>query len=163
MAQRKKYTIEQLTEAVKTSKSIRQVLLELGLNPDGGGNAKNIKNLIKSNGLDTSHMLGKAWLKGSKNPHKKCKYKTSEVFSANSPYRGASVKLKNRYIKEFNVPYRCSECGISQWRGKKIVLQIDHINGVNDDNRNDNLRLLCPNCHSMTETYCGKNAKKKAW
>lgn len=162
MAQKRKYTIEQLENAVRSSLSIRQVLLELGLNPNGGGNVRHIKDLIKSNGFDTSHMLGKAWLKGKHNHYKKLKYEASELFVANSPYRGASVGLKRRYIKEFNVSYECSECGMSEWRGMQIVLQIDHINGINDDNRQDNLRLLCPNCHSMTDTYCGKNAQKKA-
>ncbi|MGB2240169.1 MAG: HNH endonuclease [Pseudomonadales bacterium] len=54
--------------------------------------------------------------------------------------------------------YNCSSCGIGdEWNGKPITLQLDHINGVNNDHRLDNLRMLCPNCHSQTDTWCGRN------
>ena len=53
--------------------------------------------------------------------------------------------------------YRCLECGINSWKGENIVLELDHINGVSNDHRLENLRFLCPNCHSQTETFCGKN------
>ena len=55
---------------------------------------------------------------------------------------------------------KCEKCGLTEWMGKPIVLQLDHINGDNRDNRIENLRLLCPNCHSQTETFCRKNRKK---
>lgn len=60
-------------------------------------------------------------------------------------------------IRENNLlPLSCAECGINEWMGKTLSLHLDHINGINNDNRLENLRLLCPNCHSLTETYCGK-------
>jgi len=79
----------------------------------------------------------------------------SKVFCKNSSYNRAN--LKNRIIKDGLIEYKC-ECGITEkWQGKRLVLQIDHINGVNNDNRLENLRFLCPNCHSQTEDYAGKN------
>lgn len=70
-------------------------------------------------------------------------------------------KLKARILKEELLPYICVECqntGIHN--GKKLTLQLDHINGINNDNRLENLRFLCPNCHSQTNNYAGKNIKK---
>ena len=57
--------------------------------------------------------------------------------------------------------YKCAICGISDWMGLPLTLQVDHINGVNNDNRIENLRLLCANCHSQTDTFGSKNIKKK--
>jgi len=60
-------------------------------------------------------------------------------------------------IKDGLLPYECSECGINEWNNKELSLHLDHINGKNGDHRLENLRFLCPNCHSQTETYTGKN------
>lgn len=69
-------------------------------------------------------------------------------------------RIKALILDRGLLKYECAECAISQWRGKKLSLHLDHINGVNNDNRLENLRFLCPNCHSQTETYCGKANKK---
>ena len=66
-------------------------------------------------------------------------------------------KLRKRIIKENILPYKCNNCGIDKWNGSDIVLQLDHINGESTDHRLENLQLLCPNCHSQTDTWCGKN------
>jgi len=65
---------------------------------------------------------------------------------------------KAKLLREGYLADRCSRCGISEWRGERLVIQIDHINGVRNDWRIENLRMLCPNCHSQTETYGGRNA-----
>jgi 5-methylcytosine-specific restriction endonuclease McrA len=66
--------------------------------------------------------------------------------------------IKRRIIQQNLFPYKCKSCGLGEiWNNKKIVLQLDHINGINNDNRLENLRFLCPNCHSQEDTYAAKN------
>ncbi|MFM8435430.1 MAG: HNH endonuclease [Planctomycetia bacterium] len=81
---------------------------------------------------------------------------TEEILKGLHPYY-QTLKLKHRLIREKIFEYECSSCGISDWNGKAITLQLDHINGDSSDHRKDNLQLLCPNCHSQTETWCGRN------
>ena len=67
---------------------------------------------------------------------------------------------KRKLVRDGILDYRCIECGISEWRGRPLAIQIDHINGIRDDWRIDNLRMLCPNCHSQTPTFAGRNVKR---
>jgi len=69
--------------------------------------------------------------------------------------------LKRRLLKENKIKNECSICGLSEWNLKPLTLVLDHINGINNDDRTENLRLLCPNCNSQTSTFCGRNIKKK--
>jgi Zn finger protein HypA/HybF involved in hydrogenase expression len=83
-----------------------------------------------------------------------------DILVENSTY-ASTQRLKNRLFKEGILEAICSECGLgTEWNGKPISLQLDHVNGINNDHRLSNLRILCPNCHSQTDTYAGKNAKK---
>ena len=66
-------------------------------------------------------------------------------------------KVKNKLIREKVFEYKCVECGISDWNKKPIVLHLDHIDGDSSNHIKSNLRFLCPNCHSQTETWCGRN------
>lgn len=86
----------------------------------------------------------------------------SEILVENSTYTNIRL-LKKKLLESKLLQYRCynTNCGISSWLDKNLSLQIDHINGHNNDHRLENLRLLCPNCHSQTDTYCGKNKKSK--
>lgn len=77
----------------------------------------------------------------------------------NSTYSNMT-KFKNRLIKANLIEYKCSCCGITEWNGKPLTLQLHHINGNNRDNRLENLTFLCPNCHSQTDNFSGKNAGK---
>lgn len=91
------------------------------------------------------------------------KFKISELLVKNSPYKGSSSSLKERLFNNNVLKEECSICKLpSIWQGKPITLQMDHINGVFNDNRLENLRILCPNCHSQTDTYAGRNGKVKA-
>ena len=84
------------------------------------------------------------------------KFDTKDILEGKHPQYGTK-KLKDRLIKENVLPYKCDKCGLTEWQEKKIVLQLDHINGNSKDHCLDNLRLLCPNCHSQTSTWCGRN------
>lgn len=77
------------------------------------------------------------------------------IFTQDSRYSNQLVK--QRIVKQNLLEYRCSKCRIDSWQGETIVLDLDHINGDNCDNRLENLRFLCPNCHSQTDTYKGRN------
>lgn len=144
--------------AVKNNYSIASTIRELGLFV-GGANYKMVKMRIKEWKLDTSHWTGQAHNKGKNHNYGK-RIPLEEILIVDSTYATTS-NLKARLLKEGLLNYKCSECEIiDQWNGKFISLHLDHINGANDDNRLENLRLLCPNCHSQTDTFAGKRLKK---
>lgn len=144
----------ELKEMVKNSISYAQVLKKSNMHSKGGA-YKTIKNRIMNLGIDVSHFTSKKH-GTSINFNKKS---LSEILVINSNY--ASYNLKRRLIKENLLENKCSECGQPpEWNGKPLTLQLDHINGINNDNRLENLRLLCPNCHTQTETYC-KGSRQK--
>lgn len=146
-----------LTELVKSSISIGEILSKINRSPSGNS-YKVIKQLISQYGIDVSHFLGKGHGKITKANYKFNRIPTEEILVENSTYQTSKLSKRLREDKLLN--YRCSHCGLGDfWNGKEITLHLDHINGVRNDHRLDNLRFLCPNCHSQTETYCGRNAK----
>ena len=149
------YTKEDVIVAVAKSKSIAGVLRQLNLRPVGG-NYKTIHHLIKDYGLDTSHFTGQGWNVGLKF-HPKQELTDETIFVENSSYK-CSWRLRERY-KKLTGETTCACCGLLEWRGQPIPLEIHHINGDNRDNRISNLTLLCPNCHAQTDNYRGKGRK----
>jgi hypothetical protein len=83
-----------------------------------------------------------------------------KVFAANGPPLHGPSLVKRLLAKGWD--YCCAICGINEWCGQRLVLHLDHINGINNDNRLENLRLLCPNCHSQTPTYCNRARERRA-
>ena len=146
------YTKEDVIVAVAENKSIAGVLRQLNLRPIGG-NYKTIHRLINEYGLDTSHFTGQGWNVGLGFKPKQT-IADNEIFVEESDYR-CSWRLRERYKKATGIHY-CEECHLSEWQGQPIPLEIHHVNGKNTDNRLENLKLLCPNCHALTNNYRGR-------
>jgi len=158
MAQRRRWSDEGLATAVATSPSVRAVLQKLALHPTGA-NYKAIYRHVARLGLDTSHFLGQAHLRGKQHSWG-ARIALEAILVANSSYTNLR-RLKNRLRQRGLIEDRCHECGLTEWRGRPLALVLDHINGLNDDHRLENLRLLCPNCHSQTPTFAGRNVGRR--
>lgn len=147
-----KWTEEEFRLAYSESRSVRELLSRLGLKP-AGGNYKTMKETISRLGLEP--LAGKSWSKG-------------KVFGSRRELDSYLVngkaclsdRLKKRLIKEGIKEHKCESCGLVEWLGKPIALELDHIDGDRYNNLLENLRVLCPNCHAQTSTYRGKNIGK---
>ena len=155
MGKKRKWTDEQFIEAVKSSLSYAQVMVKLGLRPVGS-NYNTVKRRIKEVNLDYSHMTGQVWNQGDRFRIIKPAIPLEEILVEHSTYTNSS-SLRLRLLKEKIKEYKCECCNKTEWLGKPIKLELHHINGVKDDLRLENLQILCPNCHSYTDNYRGKN------
>lgn len=150
---RSKRTREEFECAAKEVYSIAGMCRILGVKPSGG-NYRIMHNAIEKYSIDISHFTGQGWNVGL--AFKPFKEKPiSEILVLGSSYQ--SSKLKHRLLKEGLKSRICECCGLSEWRGVSIPLEVHHVNGNNKDNRLENLQLLCPNCHALTDSYRGKN------
>jgi 5-methylcytosine-specific restriction endonuclease McrA len=155
-----KYTREMLAEATAASTSMAGVLRHLGLPLNGGAHA-HLRRRITSLGIDTSHFLGQAHNRGKRNPRRLL---PAEILVERPPgtRRQAPTTLR-RALEEIGRPYHCAECRIGgRWNSRILTLQVDHIDGRFWNCQPDNLRFLCPNCHSQTATYAGRNRPRQA-
>lgn len=147
-----KYTEEQFIEAVEKSYSYSEVCREIGISPKGG-NLNTVKKKIEQLDLDASHFTGQRWNKGkTSETHPSIKKKdTSEILVENSGW--SSSNIRNRLLKEKLKEAKCECCGRSEWMGVPIPLELHHINENHYDNRLENLLILCPNCHALTDSH----------
>lgn len=143
-----------LRKAVESASSIRGVIHNLGLIP-AGGNYSQCYFYINKYSIDTSHFRGQAWCKGLSVPRKPL-YALEELLVRGR--RTARTNLKRRLYDAGLKEPKCEECGwCEKGANGRIPVELDHINGDNMDNRLENLRILCPNCHSLKSTHRGSN------
>ena len=147
------YTEDIVRAAVETAPTLTQALRSLGLRP-AGGNFGTLRRLIVRYGISTAHM-DPNWTRRTGRARRRS-VPLEEVLVEGSTYgRG---HLKRRLYEEGLKARKCELCGQGElWRGKKMGLILDHINGVADDNRLENLRIACPNCAATFETHCGRH------
>jgi hypothetical protein len=156
---RRSWTVEQLQTSVQNSVSYRQALLKLGLKPTSG-NYRQLQQYVVEYGLDTTHFKGQGWSKGVVKPYNP-KIPLETILQKNFSFQ--SFKLKKKLFRAGLKPQHCEECGWAQCaEGGRLPLELDHINGDRNDNRLKNLRILCPNCHSLKSTHRGLNMGRYA-
>lgn len=154
-------TQEAAISLIERHSSFQSVLHELGLCP-GGGNYKALHQRFAELNVDTSPLYAKIHstrVLQLTEEHNKGRLDASSVLIENSPYSRSVVR--RILMQEKLLEYRC-ECCLSpaHWQGRELTLQIDHKNGSSNDHRLENLRFLCPNCHSQTESFAGRNTRK---
>lgn len=148
--------IDKVKEALYTSTSILSALRKLGLS-GGTGNYQTVASICKKEGIDINTVLRRNVL--NKIPSKTKEVNSVDMFTENSPASRKSVK--KTIIRDGLLPYVCSLCGLVPfWNNTELVLILDHINGIFNDNRLQNLRFCCPNCNSQLSTHTGKNTYK---
>jgi len=153
------YTDQEFIKAVKTSRSIQETIRKIGIHVCGGNYQTIRRNALRLN-LSLDHFSGQSWNKGNvAGLSNGLKRPMTEILVENSTYTN-NFFLKQRLIKEGYFEHKCYRCNRTEWEGQKIPIQLEHKNGVHNDNRIKNITFLCPNCHALTDTYCGKNKKR---
>ena len=156
----RKYTKEYIEEAVSKSLTIKECLKNIGIAPKGS-NYKSLHKWTKFYNIDISHFEAeRVRLEGMRKISKENIIPLEKILVENSSYSRTHLKARLYIVglKKRN----CEICNQDEyWNSRKMSLILDHINGVSDDNRLENLRILCPNCNATLDTHAGKNNKKE--
>ena len=149
-------TDEQFVELIKNSTNISEVLFKLGYSIKGNSwGFSQVRKRMDDLNMSPSDFKGKsAMIEKSKENNL-----TAEMLFKENCNHNRNC-LRRFIIKNNLLPYKCAICGVTEWNNKTLSLELDHINGINNDNRLENLRFLCPNCHSQTTTYGSRNQQK---
>lgn len=148
-----RYSEEEWKEIVAESTSIADVCRKCGWQPRGA-NYQVVRQYNKDYNVDTTHFVGKN--NNLNNAHNYYHRTLDELLQIDS--RASTRVLKKRLITAGLKQNCCERCGLSEWMGEQIPIEVHHINGNHFDNRLENLQFLCPNCHALTDNY--KNKKK---
>lgn len=156
-----RFDIEKYKTIVKESQSMGHLLELLGI-VKAGGNYSTMRQRIRELNIDTTHWektkrQRQGWQRGKIGWRE---IPLSEILVERSTYKGGTHKLKLRLIRAGLLQKKCYGCQLTEWREFPIPLELEHINGDRFDCRIENLTLLCPNCHTLTPTYRGKNKGK---
>jgi hypothetical protein len=152
----RRYSDEQVKEAIKNSFSWRETAFKVGLNGDAGSNYQTLKRIAKENNFDYSHFKGRGWNLGNE-PINIIPLK--DILKKGTYYK--SWVLKKRLVKKGIFEDKCFICGqLPMWNGKPLVLELDHIDGDKTNNELSNIRILCGHCHSQTPNFRGRKLKK---
>ncbi len=144
------WTNQQLKVAAAAASSLTDVLRKLGLSHENSYSRRLVRVQLCELDVDCSHFIDWSHLKGL--PLKRLLVRDSSAHTGH---------LKSRLLRRGLLENKCASCGNEgEWRGATLVLELDHINGDRRDNRLRNLRLACPNCHSQTSTYKGRNKRR---
>jgi hypothetical protein len=147
------YNRDELIKLVEECNTFGEILVKTN-RVRKGGNIKTLKKYLNKYNIDYSKITNFKY-------KKPIKTNLDEVLIENSSYYNTS-NLKERLYNEGLKSRKCEKCGQGEiWNGEKLSLILDHINGVNNDNRLENLRIVCPNCNATLPTHCGKNLKTK--
>lgn len=136
---------ERFAQLVKESRSFYELAEKIGYSKTGGGTNEALKKAVKERDLDISHFTGEGW---NKNNYDYSTFTNNSIKKNGKTTLKAIINLRGR---------KCENCGIVKWLGQPINLEIHHIDGNHNNNELENIQLLCPNCHSYTNNYCGKN------
>lgn len=156
------YTPAELQKLLDNSDSYSQLLRSIGLNPKGG-NPETLKRIIKEYDLDETQLninRKKLYSKCAIGTHLKTTKSLDDILSNKVSY-SSTHSLLNRLFKSGLKEKKCENCGLTEWMGKPISLQLHHDDGDRNNNSFKNLIVLCPNCHSQTDSYAGKNQNSR--
>jgi hypothetical protein len=155
---RRTWTDEAFVQAVAKHTNFTDVLRELGLRPAGGNHASMKRHAARLS-LDTSHFNGVRRVRGLEVWREFKRRTDDEIFRERS---AVSSNVVRKHARRLIPPSGCAICGnAGEWQGRALTLQLDHANGRYDDNRLENLRWLCPNCHSQTPNFAGRGKPRR--